>query len=114
MVADLAHGTVVPEVVPRGIGVEVRGLSGMRTRYLFVAGGIGDVRMVIFVGSHGGRPAEVSGSKNGVMTRVCRMRMVEVVGIADASEGNMAAPGDLDPVRTDGVVNGKEKVEGRQ
>lgn len=82
MVADLADGTVALEAVPRGVRVEMGGLSGMPTRYLFVAGGIGDVRMVVFVGSHDGRPAEVARPKNGVMIRVCRMRIVEVVEIA--------------------------------
>lgn len=64
VVADLAHGTVALEAVSRGVAVEMGGLSGMPAGYLFVAGGIGDVRMVVFVGSHDG-PAEVARSKNG-------------------------------------------------
>jgi hypothetical protein len=41
------------------------GLPGMSTGHLIVAGRIGDVCMVVFVGSHPGAPAEIAGSKNG-------------------------------------------------
>lgn len=55
VVADLVHGTVALEAIPRGIGVESGWLSALPTSYLIVAGWIRDVRVVVIVGSHDGR-----------------------------------------------------------
>lgn len=79
VLADLAHGAVALVSVSRGICVELRRVPAMSACYLIVAGGIGDVRVIVFVGSHDGRQPRLENQRMGGMIRVCRAEIAEVV-----------------------------------
>lgn len=65
VVVDLAHRAVALEAVPRGIGVELGWMPAMSTCDLIIAGWIGDVRVVVFVGSHDGRQPSLQDQRMG-------------------------------------------------
>lgn len=65
MLADLAHGAVALVSVSRGIGVELRRVPAMSACHLIVGGGIGNVRVIIFVGSHDGRQPRLENQRMG-------------------------------------------------